>query len=146
MSKIFHISEAASLALHSLTLIAQEGRQLSTHDIATQTGFSKNHLSKVLQILVRNGYLQSTRGPKGGFVLSLQPEYITLLEIYELFEGKLTQQICSLHGNSACPFNECLFGKLNKDFSTAFYKHMKHKTIEQLINKKTHHEKNHNKN
>ncbi|MDD3876250.1 MAG: Rrf2 family transcriptional regulator [Bacteroidales bacterium] len=132
MSKIVNISEAASLAIHSLALIAQSNEMISTIDIAKITGFSKNHLSKVLQILVKNGYINSTRGPKGGFVLKAKAEEIFLLEIYELFEGKLQQTHCSLHSGK-CPFKSCVFGGLTGKFTNEFYNHMNNHTIAHVI-------------
>jgi len=132
MSKIINISEAASLALHSLALIAGSKEMINAFDIAERTGFSKNHLSKVLQVLVKNGYINSTRGPKGGFVMRAEPEDISLLEIYELFEGKLQQPVCSLH-NGLCPFKSCVFGGLTGKFTLEFQTHMGHKTIAHLI-------------
>ncbi len=131
MSRIINISEAASLALHSLTLIANSKQMINTQQIASMTGFSKNHLSKVLQTLVRNGYVQSNRGPKGGFVMKIQPQYIALLDIYELFEGKLEREKCVLH-QGKCPFENCIFGGLTGKFTDEFYEYMKKQTLKNL--------------
>lgn len=131
MSRIINISEAASLALHSLTLIANSGQMLNTKQIATITGFSKNHLSKVLQTLVKNGYVQSTRGPKGGFVMKIKPCEIALLDIYELFEGKMEREKCVLH-QGQCPFKNCVFGGLTGKFTDEFYNYMKNQTLDSL--------------
>jgi DNA-binding IscR family transcriptional regulator len=46
-------------------------------------------LPKVLQRLAQVGFLSSTRGPNGGFVLRKKPADINLLQIYEAIEGKL---------------------------------------------------------
>ncbi|OQA00742.1 MAG: iron-responsive transcriptional regulator [Bacteroidetes bacterium ADurb.Bin408] len=133
MSKIINISEAATLALHSMALIAGSEKMLNAIDIAQKMHFSKNHLSKVLQMLVRRDYLSSIRGPKGGFRLKKEAQEITLLEIYEIFEGKISSQECAIHNKTACPLLECVFGGLTCRFSLEFENYLKHKKLSELI-------------
>ena len=135
MSKIVNISEAASLALHSLTLIAQSDKMINANDIAKRMSFSKNHLSKVLQVLVKYNYIHSVRGPKGGFILKKKAEEISLLEIYEIFDGKIPTQKCALHNKIECPFNTCILGNLTGQFSRDFEEYLHNKTIADLIKK-----------
>ncbi|MBN1338109.1 MAG: Rrf2 family transcriptional regulator, partial [Bacteroidales bacterium] len=52
-----NISEASVIAIHSLALIAGTSKNLNANKIAGITKFSKNHLSKILSILVRHNYL-----------------------------------------------------------------------------------------
>lgn len=132
MSKIFNISEAASLAMHSLALIAKSDKMINAVEISRIMNFSKNHLSKVLQILARYDYISSIRGPKGGFILKKKAEEISLLEVYEIFEGKILIQKCVLHNNKECPFNSCIYGGLTENFSKEFEQHLKNKTIADL--------------
>jgi Rrf2 family protein len=119
MSRLLQLSEAASLALHGAALIAAHpGELFSVRRIAETAGASEHHLSKVLQRLVKAGILTSVRGPKGGFVLAVPAESVSLLEIYEAIEGRTAVGACPVHRPS-CPFQGCmfggLFGKLNRD-------------------------------
>ena len=77
MAKIFSMSEAASIAIHSMVLIARNENGINAVKIAEQTGSSKNHISKVAQRLVKNDLLKSVRGPLGGFTLKKSPADIT---------------------------------------------------------------------
>ncbi len=107
MSKIFNISEAATIGLHAMALIAKNPNGLNALHIAEITGFSKNHISKILQQLVKNGLLTSTRGPKGGFVLKKEADEITLMDIYILIEGDIDYNTgCKINCNQ-CPFKNC---------------------------------------
>jgi Rrf2 family nitric oxide-sensitive transcriptional repressor len=120
MTNIIHISEMTSIAVHSLTLIAaRDNEMLNVKSIAQEIGASENHLSKVLQRLVKTGLLHSVRGPSGGFTLSKSAEEITLLGIYRLMEGYEPDNGCPSQ-RLACPFTRCIFGgileKLNKEF------------------------------
>jgi DNA-binding IscR family transcriptional regulator len=51
MAKIFSMSDAASIAIHSMVLIARSENGINAVRIAEISGFSKNHISKVLQRL-----------------------------------------------------------------------------------------------
>lgn len=129
MSKILNISEAATIAIHSMALIARRNDQINAHEIAEVTGFSKNHISKVLQQLVRFNFLNSTRGPKGGFVLKRDPEEISLMEIYRAIEGEIEQGTgCKMHCDN-CPFKSCIFGGLSEKFSREFSNYLNEKNL-----------------
>lgn len=128
MSKIFNISEASSIAVHSLALIAKSKRQINATELAELTNFSRNHLAKVLQRLVKSNYIKSLRGPKGGFVMNKNSKEISLLEIYELMEGALEQNKCSIH-NGICQFSFCIFGNFGEKFTNEFKDYLKNKTI-----------------
>ena len=73
MSKIINISEAASIAIHSVVAIAKSKVKLNATELAVSTNVSRNHLAKVMQQLTKFGYLSSDRGPKGGFILNKLP-------------------------------------------------------------------------
>jgi Rrf2 family protein len=111
MSNILKISEAASIALHAIIILASKQSELvSVKDIATQLGVSGNHLSKVLQRLVKAGLVVSIKGSKGGFKLAKNPETINFLEVYEAIDGKFKPSTCLLNKPS-CPY-DCIMGDL----------------------------------
>lgn len=65
MAKIINITEAVAIALHSVILIANnKDKRVNVNYIAETTDSSKFHIAKVLQILVKDGFLGSYRGPK----------------------------------------------------------------------------------
>lgn len=132
MANVVHISEAASLAIHSMVLIAGSSDILNVNHIAEVTHSSRNHLAKVMQILVKNNYLDSVRGPKGGFTLKGDPHKVNLLEIYELIEGTLEEHHCGIESGK-CPFTTCVFGGLADKFSIEFIDYLKNKTLADLI-------------
>lgn len=119
MSKIFALSEAGSIAIHSMVLIAKSDNSLNVIKIAERTGSSKHHVAKVLQRLAKDDFLDSSRGPHGGFRLKKPPEEISLLDIYESIEGKIVVSECPMD-NPICPFDKCLMGntitKMTQEF------------------------------
>lgn len=135
MTKVVHISEAASLAVHSMALIATNKEMLNVNHIADLTNSSRNHLAKVMQILVKNDYLTSTRGPKGGFILKKDASTIYLLQLYELMEGPIEKQHCGIFTDK-CPFTSCVFGNLANRFSEDFIEYLKATSLTDIIRKK----------
>ena len=119
MSRLVHISEAASLAIHSLALIASSKVRLNAKKIAEILHVSQNHLAKILQVLAKNEYLTSNRGPGGGFILKKNADEVSMLEVYQLIEGNVDCQFCGINDNT-CPFITCIFGgkpdKLTNEF------------------------------
>ncbi len=117
MANLIQLSEAASLAIHGAAFMALEpGRSFSVREIAERTGVSEHHLVKVLQRLVKAGFLSSIRGPKGGFSFAKRPEEISLLGLYEAVEGRLETSSCPGR-RSSCIFRGCVFGDLLNRFN-----------------------------
>ena len=112
LSNLLRISEAASLGLHAMVLLAANSHdEISTRRIASDLQVSEAHLSKVLQRLGKVGLVNSTRGPKGGFALARKAEDITLLDVYEAIDGPLVTNSCLL-GTQICGGERCILGDL----------------------------------
>lgn len=111
MSNIVQLSEAASLGIHAMVIIARSNKIVNANQIADQTGASRNHLAKVMLTLAKMGYVNSLRGPSGGFVLAKKPDEITLLEVYEAIEGKIHIPHCPTN-KTICPFTKCILNNI----------------------------------
>jgi Rrf2 family protein len=133
MARIVHLTEAASLAIHSMVLIAKSDIHINVNVLAQEIGASRNHLAKVLQLLVKQNYLKSVRGPSGGFVLSVDPSQITLLNIYEAIEGKIELAECPLD-RRICPYDKCLMGGMIKDVTNQFKDYFGQQTLAKFLN------------
>lgn len=111
MSRVVNFSEAVSIGIHSMVLIARSKETLNVLKISEMTGASKHHVAKILQRLVKDNFLSSTRGPNGGFTLKKAADQINLLEIYESIDGVITVDSCPMD-NAICPFEMCLVGNV----------------------------------
>ena len=119
MSKIITLSEAASIALHGMVLIAKTEKKLNVNQISEMIDSSRHHVAKVFQRLAKENFVASNRGPSGGFVMKKDPQDITLLELYEVIEGPVEVQGCP--GNKdRCPFDKCLMGDLAEALACEF--------------------------
>jgi Rrf2 family protein len=132
MSKVFSLSEAASISLHAMILVARSKTYLNVVKIAEYTGSSKHHVAKVMQQLVKNGYLESYRGPSGGFLLKRKPEEISLLEIYEVIEGKIEVSPCPMR-NQVCPMGKCIMNNITNLMTQDFIGYLRSKSLADYI-------------
>jgi Rrf2 family nitric oxide-sensitive transcriptional repressor len=62
-------------------------RAFSTADLAQEFGLPRNHLSKIMQRLSREGIVETRRGGGGGAMLSRPPQDIRLGEVVRLLEA-----------------------------------------------------------
>jgi Rrf2 family protein len=112
MHTAIKVSQAASLAVHTMALLAAGPQiSLSAGHIASTLHVSEAHLAKVLGRLARDGFVQSTRGPGGGFVLAEGAENSSLMDVYEAIEGKFLPHDC-LFETPLCKKGTCIFGDL----------------------------------
>lgn len=108
------LSEATALALHTMVIIGKQETPISASPMAKQLSASEAHVFKVLQQLVRAGLLRSKRGPHGGYLLARSADEITLMDVYEVFEGPMRCDGC-LFGEPICERSGCILGNLVGD-------------------------------
>lgn len=136
MSSLLKISEAAILAIHTMYLLTNNRDKLvSTKEIANKLAVSENHLAKVLQRLVKSGYIESIRGPKGGFRLNPSKEDANMLEIYETIDGGIEDCHCLLTSPVCCK-NNCLLDGLLNEVNEKFKKTLAGKKLSELCSNK----------
>ena len=132
MSSLIKVSEAASIAIHAMILLAADSdRTVSSKEMARQLGSSEAHLAKVMQRLAKAGLVGSTRGPKGGFVLKRPTGEISLLDVYEAIEGPLKETNCLL-GRPVCNGESCIFGDLLKTIDRQAREYLSEKRLSDL--------------
>ncbi len=135
MSNIVSLTEAASIALHGMILLAQANKPMNVIELAEKTGSSKHHVSKVFQRLVKDGFVTSQRGPLGGFKLNIDVKKTNLLQIYESIEGKLQVLDCPVN-HPICPFNSCILDGITQKMTKLFKDYLENNTLNDFINDK----------
>ncbi|MEE4257907.1 MAG: Rrf2 family transcriptional regulator [Bacteroidales bacterium] len=132
MSRILSLSEAASIAIHGMILVAQSDKLVNVNHIAELTSSSRHHVAKVFQRLVKEGFINSNRGPSGGFSLKMDPPDISFLDIYEAIEGKIVITKCPLD-KPICPFEKCIFENVIKDLTLDFRNYLEKQTLDKYL-------------
>lgn len=98
------LSRTGEYALRAALHLAQhfEDGPTRVEDIARTLGVPRNYLSKILHELARAGVLTSTRGPRGGFLLSRPPGALTLEDVVSHFDALDDQGRCLLGREGGC--------------------------------------------
>jgi len=107
------LSKTAEYALRGVVRLAREsGANLTTEELAHDTGIPAGYLSKVLQALARKGLVISRKGLGGGFRLARKPEAISVLEVVNAVDPIQHVRTCPLglehHGATLCPLHRRL--------------------------------------
>lgn len=97
------LTTQTDFALRTLMFLATKNERTTAAQVAQLYGISTNHLSKVVNLLSRLGYVRSIRGIGGGIELARQPEDIVLGEVVQAFEGNMhllecvsTDNVCAI--------------------------------------------------
>ncbi|MCZ7557242.1 MAG: Rrf2 family transcriptional regulator [Bacteroidia bacterium] len=105
-------SKTAQYSIQSMLFIAANSSEqnILVRDVARELGLPSSFLSKILQTLSRYGFLNSVKGPKGGFSLSEKGANSTIAELVAVVDGPMNFDMC-LAGftpcseENACPFH-----------------------------------------
>lgn len=78
-----------------------EGKKVGAKEIASKIDASEHTVGKTLQTLVRQGIINSMKGPSGGFFVDEEQQNQPIINIVETIEGKGIFKECGL-GLSKC--------------------------------------------
>lgn len=86
------ITKKGEYALHALLTLASEygGKAISLRQIAKQEKIPYKFLEQIMSYLKQSGFVESTQGKQGGYVLARSPKKIKLGEIIRAVEGPLS--------------------------------------------------------
>jgi Rrf2 family protein len=109
------ISKRVEYALFAVQMMAHQPGLVSAKEIAARFDISVTLVAKVLQLLVRAGYVRSSQGVQGGYALAVPPTQISIADIITAIEGgnpaivscqSSQEHECSVH--SCCTIKEPL--------------------------------------
>ena len=84
--------------LRCLLQLARNGESMTIPEISRVEGLSTTHVAKLLMILRKEGFIVSTRGQSGGYLLAKKPEDIVVGHVLEALGGKLYDgDFCNKH-------------------------------------------------
>lgn len=85
------------------------GEKLSIKDVAKCINENEHTVGKLLQKLVREKIINSTKGPNGGFYISAQQKKKSVIEIVHAIDGKNVFKQCGLGLSKCSESNPCPF-------------------------------------
>jgi len=82
------VSKKTRYGLRMLVELALNyGELITLKEISKREGISNKYLEQIVSALREAKYVEAERGPKGGYRLIKDPKQITLLDVFNIFEG-----------------------------------------------------------
>jgi Rrf2 family protein len=121
------LSKSFGYALRGVLYVAKlqdENRKIQIDEIANNLSVPKHFLGKIMQHVVKEGLLRSTKGPYGGFSLSNETMNTQLIKLVEITDGMDQFKMCVLKlkycdGTNPCPLHHDM-EQLRGKFLTVF--------------------------
>jgi FeS assembly SUF system regulator len=103
------LTKKADYGLIALKHLAVHGPDSSSaKEIAETYGIPLPLLSKILQKLAKNGFLQSEHGTNGGYKLARDARDITALEVIRTIDGPIFLTACFTEHGYCCHTDKCI--------------------------------------
>lgn len=132
MASIINLSDAVSIGIHSMVIVAKSDTPVNAIQLSEKLYKSKHHIAKVMQRLVKVGFLDSFRGPTGGFIINVDPSELYLYDIYKAIEGDIHVKECKGEGE-LCPLDKCIYNNLAAKLTAEFVAYFKSQTIKDYM-------------
>lgn len=125
-------SKYAIKAVLYLAIHATDGKKIMVKDISKPINVPKAYIAKLLQDLVKENVVSSTRGPKGGFYLTKENLEGSIMSIVKVIDGEKRLNTCMLSlekckEDTPCPLHDILSPSRNLILSN-----LEKKTIKEL--------------
>ena len=130
------ITRNTDYAVRALCCITEQKKDIISVDQMVQyLEMPRSFLRKILQILNKEGLLNSCKGKGGGFTLSIPPEKISLIDLMKIFQGPIKLNECKFK-KSDCPYiKNCLLKKKIDKIEEEVILKLKAITIASIIKK-----------
>jgi Rrf2 family protein len=102
-------------------------------DISESQDISEKYLDHIITGLKKGNLIKNRKGKKSGYILAKKPEEISIYDIYQAFEKKLSIVFC-LKSNELCDREkDCCAKNYWCDLNNTIIDHMKSTRVSQLL-------------
>jgi len=130
------ISKKCQYALKAILELAwrNDGQAVKTNDIAGSQRISQRFTEIILNELKHGGFVESKRGNEGGYLLTRDPKTLTVREVIEYIQGKISVAPEALKDNGDAPlFGNEAFKELWREVNDSISEVCSNKTFADLI-------------
>jgi Rrf2 family transcriptional regulator, cysteine metabolism repressor len=136
------VSQKCQYAIRAVFELARRYGQghVKISDIAEVQAIPLRFLQVILNQLKRAGFVESRRGAEGGYLLSRQPELITVGEIVQFIEGPLVPVACMTSSKAAAEcflHGSCVFTGMWRRAAKAMSDVYDHTSFQDLVDDDT---------
>jgi Rrf2 family protein len=102
-----HTSKYGLKALHYIAIYSSEENRILAKDVAKALDLQKPFLSKILKQLATKNFIQSVKGPYGGFYLTEKQKDRSVMDVIIELEGRDRFTQCVLNFENCNEKNPC---------------------------------------
>ena len=130
------LSNTGIYALRAMIYLARRNGDgpVRVDDVADALDVPRNYLSKILHTLVKEGALDSLRGPHGGFELAVPASELTLAQVLEPFEHVDEARTCLLGQGHCDDSDPCALHYRWSDVATQVSGFFRDTALEDVVN------------
>ena len=113
----------------------KENNPISLRDISLRQSISLLYLEQIFLKLKKHNIVKSTRGIKGGYVLTKNPKQIKLLEIFIALDENVKTVGCDKHSKKGCNgrSSKCITHNLWDELDVHINTFFENKKLDDLI-------------
>jgi Rrf2 family protein len=131
------ITRETDYAVRCVLYLAQKkGKRTVVGEIAREMHIPRHYLAKILQRLVRQGFVESIRGVKGGYTLLSSPNKISILDIISTIQGSTPVNDCALDRRRCQLSFSCAVHPVWVEIRQDVERRLKKETIGKLLKRK----------
>jgi Rrf2 family transcriptional regulator, iron-sulfur cluster assembly transcription factor len=137
LSRMF-VSKSFGYAVRGILYIAlmqEEERKVQVEEIADTLALPRHFLGKIMQSVVKAGFLHSTKGPYGGFTLAPQTLQVSLLDLLNITDGDEIFATCILGFRNCGKSKRCPLHNEMEEVKKNFIAKLSETTIADLLKK-----------
>ena len=114
--KMLSLSKRIDYALIALTYLAEEDGRAAPAQIAEANDLPQPLLMNLMKELHQHGLVRSTRGARGGYQLSIDPDRVSLYDLVLVIEGPIRLVECvSMDGPTPSESDASFLGLIHQD-------------------------------
>ena len=132
---MIEITKAAEYSLRAaieLVSFYEEGKTATVAEIAVGEAIPESFLRKLLKPLIRADIIRSERGYSGGITLAKDPADISVLDVMEAVDGKLTLSSCVLDPSECGHIERCTVYGLWIETTELLAKHLQSYSLKEV--------------
>ena len=120
-----------SVAVHILILISESPDPVNSEQMAGSVGTNASYVRKILALLKKAEIIEGHRGVSG-YTLTITPEQLTLLRIYQAVMEEPKIHLLDIHQNSS---DQCVVGRYIRPVLTGMFEDMEESFARSLAGK-----------
>jgi Rrf2 family protein len=131
------VTRNTDYAVRALCCIAEQKQEIiSAEQLVKSLEMPRPFLRKILQVLNKEGLLNSSKGKGGGFTLTVSPGEITLADVMKIFQGPIRLNECKFKKSDCSCIGDCLLKKKIDKIEEEVTAKLKAITIESIVKRR----------